>query len=176
MQTTVDLSFLHILDKLLLFHLYESAMRYILLFLSLCCLVSVNSFAQSNKKQEKIVLIPKDTRGSEVAVTVPLFFSKNTPLGMLMYRTKVVASKEYVEVSYEEAKSSGMTSYKKSNGKYEIYATVKKLVKDPEKMILLVNYKGKPLATGEKVKMTVKRIGVLERIDGSTLPAYAVEP
>lgn len=52
---------------------------------------------------------------------------------MLMYRTKVVASKEYVEVSYEVAKSSGLTAHKKSNGKYEIYTTVKKVVKDPEK-------------------------------------------
>ena len=95
---------------------------------------------------------------------------------MLMYRTKVVASKEYVEVSYEVAKSSGLTAHKKSNGKYEIYTTVKKVVKDPEKMIFLVNYKGKPLATGEMVKMMVKRIGVLEQTDGRTFPAYAVEP
>lgn len=159
-----------------LFHLYEPVMRYILLFLGLCCLWPTNGVSQTSKKQEKIVLIPKEKRGSEIPVTLPLFFSRNTPHGMLMYRTKVVASKEYVEVSYEVAKSSGLTAHKKSNGKYEIYTTVKKVVKDPEKMIFLVNYKGKPLATGEMVKMMVKRIGVLEQTDGRTFPAYAVEP
>ena len=151
-------------------------MRYILLFLFLCCLCPLNGFSQSSKKQEKIVLASKEKREREVAVKLPLFFSKNTPHGMLMYRSKVTANKEYVVVSYEAAKNSGLTYRRISEGKYEIYTTVKKVVEDRDKKILVVGYKGEPLATGKMVKMDVKRIGVFEQKDGTTLPAYAVEP
>lgn len=154
---------------------HKIVMRIILLFLSLFCLAPLNGFAQSTKKQGKMILIPKEKRGSESPIRLTLFFSKNLDLGMLMYGATLDKRKEYVAVSAEVAKSSGEKYYKKSDGTYEIYTTVKKIVKDPAKQIFLVGYKGNPLATDEMVKLLVKRIGVYEQPGGSTLTAYKVE-
>lgn len=95
---------------------------------------------------------------------------------MLMYRTKITANKEYVVVSYEAAKNSGVPYRRISEGKYEIYTDVKKVVEDRDKKILIVGYKGDPLTTGKMVRMNIKRIGVFEQKDGTTFPAYTVEP
>lgn len=145
----------------------------ILLLLGVCCLAPMQGTAKEEKG--KIILIPKEQRGSEVPVKMPLFFYKNIPQGMIMYRVKVQQSKEYVVVSPEAAKSSGERYYRRSDGKYEIYTTVKKVVKDTEKKVFIVGYKGNPLATGEMLNAVIKRIGVYEHPGEGTLPAYKFE-
>lgn len=148
-------------------------MRAFTFIMFLCLLCSLSGYAAREKGE--IMLFPKSERAVAKSEKKYLEFCRNLNKGVLMYEVKFEEKKQWIERPASEMGKLGERSRKAGNGKIEVLKKVR--VKTRGKKVVLVGFK-KPLATGEIIKVTVKKIGVYERTergDGDTWAVYQYE-